>query len=231
MLVAGCRIHFDAVAESDAEVDADMDADANTIPLCDVSDPRLMACYRFENGGADSSVHANHATGAGVTFVPGVVGMAAQLTDSSSMQVAEAATLDFTTELTIEAWIHPTSVELAPFVVDNDFQYGMYLTSDRRLVCVVVPHGGYAGPVEIPLDAWTHVACTYDAAALRVWVNGAEVAMVPLTGEIEQGSTTGITIGGDNPDGGAEYLGLLDQVALWRAALTAEELCASANSC
>ncbi len=222
LLVASCRLHFDVAPQADA--------DATPSLLCDVSDARLMACYRFENGGADSSVHGNHATVSGVTFVPGVVGMAAQLTAGSSIQIAEDATLDFSTELTMEAWIRPTSFATAPFVLDNDYQYGVYLTSEGHLACSLVPYESYVGP-EIPLDTWTHVACTYDGAALRLWIDGSEVAMVPVTGVLDQGSTTGLTLGADNPDGGFEFLGLLDQVALWRAALTAEELCRSADSC
>lgn len=190
-----------------------------------------MACYGFDNGGADSSVHANHATPVGVTFVPGKVGMAAQLTTGSSMHVAESATLDFSTELTMEAWIRPASFATSPFIVDNDFEYGLYLTSDGRLGCSLVPHESYVGPDQIPLDTWTHVACTYDGAALRLWIGGFEVSTVPVTGAIDQGSTTGITLGADNPGGGAEFLGLLDHVALWRGALTAQELCTLADSC
>lgn len=106
----------------------------------------------------------------------------------------------------------------------------MYLTSDGHLACNLVPYESYVGP-EIPLDTWTHVACTYDGAALRMWIGGSEVAMVPVTGPIDQGSTAGLTLGANNPGGGAEFLGMLDQVGLWRAALRAEELCRSANSC
>lgn len=224
LLVSGCRLNFDVLPDTSAP-------DTKTIPLCDVSDARLMACYRFEQAGVDSSVHANHATPVGVTFVSGVVGMAAQLAVGSSLSVPESATLDFTTGVTLEAWVWPASSSVGTqYILDSDNQYGLW-SFDGRLGCSLVPYGTFDAPDLLPLQTWTHVACTYDGSAVRLWVDGSEVAMTPQTGPLDQSSTTGITLGADNPSGGEELIGLIDEVAIWRGALTAPELCASAGSC
>ena len=46
------------------------------------------------------------------------------------------------------------------------------------------------------MNAWSHLATTYDGTTLRLFVNGAQVASRPQTGLI-QATSLPLTIGGD----------------------------------
>ena len=69
-----------------------------------------------------------------------------------------------------------------------------------------------------PVNAWTHVALTYDGAKLRLYVNGTQVATTAASGAV-QSSSSPLWIGGNQPYG--EYFqGLIDEVRVYNRALT-----------
>jgi hypothetical protein len=84
------------------------------------------------------------------------------------------------------------------------------------------------GPTANPVNAWTHVALTYDGSALRLFVNGTQVATRSVGGTI-QSSTNPLWIGGNQPYG--EYFtGLIDEVRVYSRALSATEVQTDLNT-
>ena len=72
------------------------------------------------------------------------------------------------------------------------------------------------------MGVWSHLAMTYDGAQLRVFVNGAQVVSQPQTGAIVPTGSP-LWIGGNSPYG--EYFnGRIDEVRVYRTALTAAEI-------
>ena len=90
--------------------------------------------------------------------------------------------------------------------------------------------------VPFPLDRWQHVAVTVDGADVRLYRNGREVARKVFSGALA-GDRTQLTVGGaPSSDGAATvrepsrfWRGLLDEVRLYRRALSAEEVEALAD--
>ena len=78
------------------------------------------------------------------------------------------------------------------------------------------------GPTQLPLDAWSHLALTYDSVAVRLLVNGAQVATLPLTSPVISSSGP-LKIGG-NAIWGEYFKGLIDEVRVYNRALTASEI-------
>ena len=79
-----------------------------------------------------------------------------------------------------------------------------------------------SGPTANPVNAWTHVALTYDGTTLRLFVNGTQVATRATTGTI-QATDNPLWIGGNNPYG--EYFtGLIDEVRVYNRALTQTDI-------
>ncbi|WP_081886217.1 LamG-like jellyroll fold domain-containing protein [Haloferula sp. BvORR071] len=86
------------------------------------------------------------------------------------------------------------------------------------------------GPFACELDRalftnrWAHVAMTFDSKYLRLYVDGNEVAAHALPVPGPAAETAGLVIGGHRSGTGRNYDGLIDEVALWSRALTAEEI-------
>lgn len=75
----------------------------------------------------------------------------------------------------------------------------------------------------MPLNAWSHVAMTYDGANIVVYVNGQAVAMTPATGTITS-STRNIFIGREDSTQPRHFPGGIDEVQIHSRALTAAEI-------
>ena len=89
-------------------------------------------------------------------------------------------------------------------------------------------HRIVSGPTANPVNAWTHVALTYDGATLRLFVNGTQVASRATTGTIEA-TDSPLWIGGNSPYG--EYFtGLIDEVRVYNRALAQTEIQADMNT-
>ncbi|MGY6560566.1 MAG: LamG-like jellyroll fold domain-containing protein [Luteibaculaceae bacterium] len=87
--------------------------------------------------------------------------------------------------------------------------------------------------ISFPLEAsdfntWMFITATYDGANMRLYKNGVQVAIAPMTGNINPGSTTdGIFgIGGYPNVNGVRFSGRIDEAYVYTRALTAEEVTA-----
>jgi len=72
------------------------------------------------------------------------------------------------------------------------------------------------------LNAWTHVAMTYDGANIRLYQNGTLISTVAATGNMTNGNG-GLIIGG-NTIWGEYFVGKIDEVRIYNRALSAAEL-------
>ena len=79
----------------------------------------------------------------------------------------------------------------------------------------------------MPLNTWTHLATTYDGAALRLFVNGVQVSTRPTAGPMTV-SNGALRIGGNGvwPEW---FAGLIDEVRVYGRVLTAAEIQADMN--
>ena len=91
--------------------------------------------------------------------------------------------------MTLEAWVKPADVPNAwrDVIYKGDDNYYLEAASDRETrASGAGVFDGTRGHVfaasPLPVDTWTHLAITYDGAALRLYLNGGEVAEVPQTG-------------------------------------------------
>ena len=99
-----------------------------------------------------------------------------------------------------------------------------------------LPHvGGGWVPAEAPTgvtgDAWQHVACTYDGAAAGAWIDGRQVGTTQMFGALSSTQNDPIAIGAssDGTNTQNNFTGALDDVRIYRRALSAAELAALAT--
>ena len=89
----------------------------------------------------------------------------------------------------------------------------------------MIAGGSYAdafGTAALPANGWSHLTETYDGAALRLYVNGTQVASTAHTGTIAS-STNPLQIGGDSIYG-QFFAGLIDEVRVYNVALTPAQI-------
>ena len=217
---------------------------ARTVTVSNWAPPAgLVAAYTFDAGSgltvADAS--GNGRTGTmtgGVAWTPsGKFGSALSFNGSTGLvSIADAVSLDFTSSMTIEAWVSPAALNNWDTVVLKSFgasgrAYALYAGDNAGLPASTVRTGSsersIAGGSALPLNSWSHVAMTFGGGWLRLYVNGAQVASFAGNGNIRT-STDPVTIGGSSV-WGRWFSGLIDEVRIYNRALSQSEIQAGMN--
>jgi chitodextrinase len=201
----------------------------------------LAAAYSFDAG---SGAEAADASGMGNTGAISGAGWTTQGRYGNALSfdgvddwvtVNDAASLDLTTGMTLEAWLFPTALSGWQTAVlkeqSGHLAYAMYANTDGGQPSgeVFTTSGSSVrGPASLPLNAWTHVAVTYDGAVLALYVSGTLVASGAASGSIT--TTTGALRIGGNGVWGEYFQGLIDEVRIYNRALTAGEIQTDMNT-
>lgn len=150
------------------------------------------------------------------------------------VSVADAASLDLTTGMTLEAWIRPTVLDGWRTVIIKEgdgLSYALYANEDaaRPAGYVRINDVDHAvrGRKKLALGAWTHLAMTYDGAMMRLFVNGIEVESRRQAGAAEV-SDGKLRIGG-NKVWGEWFRGQMDDVRIYDVAVGAAQIKADMN--
>lgn len=124
-----------------------------------------------------------------------------------------SSTFNFAGAFTIEAWVHPTAAPLNSLInnaTGNQFQVGM----EQSTRTVFFDNGGtlYGNTGIAPaLNAWSHIAVTYDGTILRAFVNG-QIAW-STAASLQMPTAAQLRIGA-HWTGGYAYNGYLDDVRI-----------------
>ncbi len=198
--------------------------------------PNPVAAFGFNEGTgtavSDASGTGNHGTTTSTTWAAmGRFGSALSFNGSTSqVTVPDSNSLDLTTGLTLEAWVNPIQLSGSWRTVifkqtTSGMAYALFAANGGNRPVGQVQIGAEqnaTGPAALPLNAWTHVATTYDGATLRLFVNGAQVASKPQTGSAAVSNAV-LRIG-RNSIWSEPFRGLIDEVRIYDRALAATEI-------
>ncbi len=148
---------------------------------------------------------------------------------NDSVSIADSATLDLSTGMTLEAWVSPTSAgpnwRTVLFKETSDgTAYSLYASERNSLPVGQVDIGGERNATgsSLPLNTWSHLAVTYDGSSLRLYVNGDQVGATAVSGNIPASSGP-LRIGG-NAVWGEWFAGRIDDARVYNRALTGTEI-------
>ncbi|MGO9617560.1 MAG: chitobiase/beta-hexosaminidase C-terminal domain-containing protein [Bryobacteraceae bacterium] len=201
--------------------------------------PNLVAYYNFNEGAGtvlhDSSGNGNNSAITAATWTASGKYGGALVFDGASgyVTVSNASSLNLSTGMTLEAWVNPTAINSMGDVIvryqdDSDFCFGLFSDTIGPDSVVFTAGVGYdnwisgASMLPFPLNAWTHVATTYDGATQQLFINGVQVASQPLSGAIATGAQP-LYIGGD-PVYSSDFNGIIDEARIYSVALSQAEI-------
>jgi beta-lactam-binding protein with PASTA domain len=156
--------------------------------------------------------------------------------------------------MTLEAWVNPSNMSGWETVLMKErgtageglLSYALYAHDGAPLSSGTPRPAGYVrvtptlttsdravrGGTTLPLDTWTHIAVTYNAATSQMifYLNG--VAQTPITaGAGTIAETNGaLRIGGNNSSTGEFFQGLIDEVRVYNRALSQTEIQTDMNA-
>lgn len=189
----------------------------------------LVAAYHFEEGEeadiVDTSSNGNDGAlvatpegkalpkrvkghdGQGLAFEVGTG--AVEVPDSPSLRIPSH-------KITLEAWIKPTKTKKFATIATKEGLYEFAVNHGRLQAAVKVGgHWEWFGSTKVSVDAWSHVAFTYDGVALRFFLGGEMVEQAPRFGRMDSGGGP-FCIGWNPGIGDSEFVGVIDEVKVWR---------------
>src|SRR4029079_8294341 len=195
----------------------------------------LVAYWKFDEG---SGTTANDSSGNGNTgtlvngpqWAAGITGKAVYFDGiDDNIGVADSNSLDLTGPYTLSAWVNPTATftDFRSILVKN---YNYYLYASVAGYCGDgSPLGGFSGttnitvcqPPPLPVNTWTHLSLTYDGSTLTLYRNGGAVPS-PAASETLPPTTGTLQIGASQY--GENFQGRIDEVQIYRRALTATDI-------
>jgi hypothetical protein len=199
-----------------------------------------MALGFNENSGTtvvDASGLGNNGTTLNTTWATGKYGNALSFNGTNSWVTANnAAALNLTNRMTLEAWVYPTTTNGWRTVIMREPNANYYLDSSNGSFTGAGPSAGVNngtfqdvyGSSSLPVNTWSHLAATWDGTTLRVYVNGTQVASKAIS-QTTVTTTSPLRIGG-NSTWGEYFAGKIDEVRVYNRALSMSEIQTDMNS-
>jgi hypothetical protein len=183
-------------------------------------------------GVTDGSGRGNNGTIAGaVRTTAGRFGSALTFDGVNDwVTVPDSGPLDLSTRATVEAWVFPTALGNAWRTVlikeqPGQLVYALYANNDalRPSGHLFTTGDLYAnGSAQLPANAWSHLAMTWDGATQRLYVNGNQVATRAVSGTLV--NSAGALRFGGNGVWSEWFAGRLDEIRIYDRTLTQAEL-------
>ena len=228
LLVAGCSFTPGTVPGDEPDGGGGLsptDDDASVVPrVCKYGHSSLRLCLEFDDGALDpirdASSAAMNIDTTNLQKLAGPKSPAAATVLGSVVHVPETPNLDVATQATLEMWVGPV-FDIDGRLIVNDQQYSMWIDASQHIGC---RFGGatVVSDTVAPLGAWSHVACTFDAGIVNVYVNNSV--------KCARGTNTSIAMNGTMGTWIAPQIAIgIDDIHIYATALSGAEICTHAD--
>lgn len=162
---------------------------------------------------------------------------AIQFNTTSSMLVQDNASLHFSNQLSVEAWVSRNTSATNRTIIAKDsttfgfIDYSLALNSANMLEFTMNTTGGFhflVSKIAVP-TGFNHVAATFNGTEFRFYINGtiALDTVLPASSIIPNNYNLII---GNSAAGTTGFSGVIDELKLWNIALTADQIRASMHT-
>lgn len=147
-------------------------------------------------------------------------------TTDGYIEVADAASLDITSAITLEAWVKPEVVNVAQTVIGKNSAYALNITSGAKLQFQRwsgTTSGTVASSASLVAGGWRHIAATYNGTTTLLYINGAlDTTSTAISGAIDATSTAALI--GALTSSTQQFTGYIDDVRIYSSVLTAAQI-------
>ncbi|MCK4812431.1 MAG: LamG domain-containing protein, partial [Candidatus Marinimicrobia bacterium] len=193
----------------------------------------LIAYWNFDEDNTNdvTGMHNGTITGSDVTFVNGKVRRAINFGGSGYGNVEiPSFNLPY---ITVEAWVNSAKYGYYTSMVTKNYYasswtspwvvWELWLNENTPYPATIGSQWHTVSIVPVSMNEWHHMAFTYDGYTVKVYVNGVEKSSAivdagPIT------STNGNIYIGKPASANHNFIGMIDEVAIWDNALTPEDL-------
>ncbi|MFN7875747.1 MAG: N,N-dimethylformamidase beta subunit family domain-containing protein [Pirellula sp.] len=213
------------------------------VALSPTSSLGLVAAYSFDEGTGsvlyDSSSGGNNGTISGAVFAPGFTGQALSFDGVNDLvTIADSNSLDVVNGLTLEAWVKPFSRAGYSSILlkekgSNGLAYALYANDGSNslpagYINAKGRNNNYSdfrvtSNSSLTLNAWTHLAVTYDKQFLKIYANGVFIGQTVVEGDVFE-SSGALQIGGNQVFSAEYFHGLIDEVRIYNRPLSNAEI-------
>lgn len=143
------------------------------------------------------------------------------------ISVADSTYLSPTSQVTITAWLNPSTSIATKAIVVKDTAYRLVTGSSGNPICQI--HNGSSwqtaatSSTALSLSSWQHVGCTYDGTTARVFVNGSQTGSASYSVSIADNANA-LRIGSDSGGTYGDFNGKQDEVRIYNRALSPAEI-------
>lgn len=215
-------------------------SDAEIADLYDAQSPApviasdLVASYPFSGNGMDETDYQNHSAGAslGVDRFSKVNQAAAFNGVNTEVTAANSPQLN-TPYTTVSFWVNPNTLPATgeAFLMSHggwQERWKISLPSHGKPVWTTNHTNGISDMDsgdgnELVAGTWTHVVMLHDGAKDKIYMNGVMVAEKDVVGDLDN-TTYPFGIGYNPIDGGNWFDGLIDEVQIYKVALSDSEI-------
>jgi hypothetical protein len=213
------------------------------VPTCVAAPSNLVSWWQGDSDAHDVMGTNSGTLRGGVSFAAGKVGMAFSFNGTNGhVRITNSVGLRFTNAMTVEAWINPIRTVSEQGIVSkwdavlgpNQRSFAFSMAGDGRVYLLLSPGGTDTSAIKvfstnsIPAQVWTHVAGTYDGAAIKIYVNGElqnqgaySLGIFPGTNDLAIGGVVGGAAQGQVL---APFPGRIDEAAIYDRALSGSEI-------
>jgi prepilin-type N-terminal cleavage/methylation domain-containing protein len=189
-------------------------------------DSDTAGLYYFENSDGtiitDSSGNNNNGTVTNPNWTAGFSGHSLLYDLPSAyaeVSVADNSSLDIEGQLTLEAWVNPTSIAGNQTIIDRLNDYALWLDNGIPSFGVFDQVAGLKSiqaTDPVPTDTWSYVSGTYLPGNMKIFVNGEEKNSKSETVTYLAVNSSPLTIGNGNNFGekSSQFIGKIDSARI-----------------